>query len=237
MVRFRIAAALVLLAALGAGAARWRLPGAGPEPGRRAGFACDRRACVPVAPAGPAPPGLFQTGEIDLTGDGVPETVRRVGEQVVVIDGGVETWRTPAEWRIADVALGDPDDDGRGEMLLAFRKPDAAGTLRSHPFVVGYREGLYRPLWGGSAVVNPIDEVELGDLDGDGVQELIVIEERGGARDVAVWRWHGWGFSQAGRSPPGAWRDLALVPGGERGRLTLSVGGGGRSTLTPGPSP
>jgi hypothetical protein len=86
---------------------------------------------------------------------------------------------------------------------------------RSHPFIIGYREGAYRILWGGSAVADPIHEVELGDVDGDGVQELVVLEEQGDGRNraVSVWRWHGWGFSLVWRSPPDHYRDLTLVPG------------------------
>lgn len=74
-----------------------------------------------------------------------------------------------------------------------------------------YRAGAYRVLWGGSAVVDPILEVELGDVDGDGVQELIVLEERHAGRTVSIWRWHGWGFSLMWRSPPGSYRDLGVV--------------------------
>jgi poly-gamma-glutamate capsule biosynthesis protein CapA/YwtB (metallophosphatase superfamily) len=184
-------------------------------PPRHVGFTCDARACRPVAmPQTPEEvTGRFWGGEIDLTGDGVPERVRRAGDQVTVYGDGVEVWRSPPEWRVVDLALGDPNDDGRGELLLALWKPDAAGVPRSHPFIVGYRGGIYRTLWGGSAVSEPIHEVELGDVDGDGLQELVVLEEGGDGseRAVAVWRWHGWGFSLIWRSPPGRYRDLALT--------------------------
>ncbi len=199
------------------------------------GFTCDSQAplslgqktrgCYPAEVPQTPKTGLFWAGEIDLTGDGVPERVRRAGEQVIIYRDGVEVWRSPAEWRVTDLALGDPNDDGRGELLLALWKQDTAGVLRSHPFIIGYREGAYRPLWGGSAVSDPIHEVELGDVDGDNVQELIVLEEQGDGLDraVTVWRWHGWGFSLVWRSPLGRYRDLALIPG-EAGRpLTISV--------------
>jgi hypothetical protein len=180
------------------------------------GFACDKDACHPVEIDGAASreAGLVQTGAIDLTGDGTPEQVERTGDQVVVYQDGVEVWRCPPEWQVADLALGDPNDDGRFELLLAFWKPDAAGAPRSHPFIVGYRQGLYRTLWGGSAVSDPIHEVALGDVDGDGAQELVVLEELDGGpeRAVAVWHWHGWGFSLGWRSPGDHYRDLVLVP-------------------------
>ena len=105
------------------------------------------------------------------------------------------------------------NNDGRQEVLLALRKPDHSGVLLSHPYVLGYREGEWRLLWGGSAVSDPIQEVELGDVDGDGLEELVVLEARhdGSGQAVSVWRWHGWGFSQVWRSEAGNFRDLRLV--------------------------
>ena len=193
-------------------------------PPRRFGFACDGQGCDPVEVNQASGGGTFWSGAIDLTGDGTPERVQRSGGQVTVYRDGVQAWQSPPEWRVIDLVLGDPNDDGRGEMLVALWKPDAAGEPRSHPFVIGYREGIYRILWGGSAVSDPIHEVELGDVDGDGVQELVVLEERGDGPDraVTVWRWHGWGFSLIWRSPPGRYRDLVLIPGGS-GRATISV--------------
>ena len=194
-------------------------------PNPRLGFTCGSQACYPVEVPQILETGLFWAGEIDLTGDGVPERVRRAGEQVIIYRDGVEVWRSPQEWRVTDLALGDPNDDGRGELLLALWKQDTAGVLRSHPFIIGYREGVYRPLWGGSAVSDPIHEVELGDVDGDNVQEVIVLEEQGDglARAVTVWRWHGWGFSLIWRSPRGRYRDMSLIPGRAGHPPTISV--------------
>jgi len=199
-------------------------------PPPRLGFTCDNQACYPVEVPQTPKTGLFWAGEIDLTGDGVPERVRRAGEQVIIYHDGVGVWRSPPEWRVTDLALGDPNDDGRGELLLALWKQDTAGVdtagvLCSHPFIIGYREGAYRPLWGGSAVSDPIHEVELGDVDGDNVPELIVLEEQGDGLDraVTVWRWHGWGFSLMWRSPLERYRDLALIPGGAGHPPTICV--------------
>jgi poly-gamma-glutamate capsule biosynthesis protein CapA/YwtB (metallophosphatase superfamily) len=192
-------------------------------PPRRLGSVCDAQTCRPVnVPQAPSP-GLFRAGAIDLTGDGVAEQVRLEEQQVIVYCDGVETWRGLPEWRVVDLALGDPNDDGRSELLLALWKPDAAGVPRSHPFIIGYREGAYRILWGGSAVADPIREVEMGDVDGNGVQELIVLEERGDGCAVTVWRWHGWGFSLMWRSPPGHYRDLALIASGTGSPPIISV--------------
>jgi hypothetical protein len=179
-------------------------------------FSCDGEGCYPVKKAElPAEngAGLFDQGEIDLTGDGVFERVQRFGERVTIYQDSAEVWQSPPEWQVVDLALGDPNDDGRGEVLLAFWKQDEAGVPRSHPFIVGYRGGYYRELWGGSAVDVPIHEVELADVDGDGAQELIVLEETvdGVERAVAIWRWNQWWFNIAWRSPEGVYRDLRLI--------------------------
>lgn len=195
------------------------------QPDDRLAFSCNPQSC---RPAGLLPPpgrsGRFWGGEIDLTGDCLPEKIRRVKEQVIVYGAGAEVWRSDPAWRVVDLALGDPNDDGRWEALLALWKPDETGAPRSHPFIIGFRSGIYRDIWGGSAVVDPIHEVELGDLDGDGRQELIVLEEAAHhGRTISVWDWHGWGFSLRWRSPAGYYRDLVFIPAAAGRPALISV--------------
>jgi poly-gamma-glutamate synthesis protein (capsule biosynthesis protein) len=168
--------------------------------------------------------GLFWSGEIDLTGDGLPEQIQRQAGQVYVYQDGKEAWQTPQDWEVVDLALGDPDSDGRQEMMMAFWRPDHSGMLRSHPFIVGYRGGTYHETWGGSGVSDPILEVELGDVDGDGAQELMVLEKRqSGKQAVTVWDWHGWGFSLKWRSPEGKYEDMRVMPGASAGNDLIRV--------------
>ena len=188
-------------------------------------FACTAEACeaapceLDVPPATP-----FTTGEIDLTGDGISETVHREGTRAWIEENGETVWATADTWEVVDAALGDPNDDGRGELLLAFWRDDAEGVPRSHPFIIGYRKGIYQALWGGSAVSESIHELALGDLDGDGVEELVVLEDAGGdGRTLGLWRWHGWGFSLMWRSEPGAYSGLVLVPSNGSGPGSVSV--------------
>jgi poly-gamma-glutamate synthesis protein (capsule biosynthesis protein) len=176
-------------------------------------FTCQQDNCEPETVDGePAAAGIFWSGTLDLTGDGQPERVRRAAEQVTVYQGADLVWQSPREWQVVDVALGDPNDDGRGELLLALWRPDSAGYLRSQPYIVGHRGGVYKVLWGGRPLVYPIREVELGDVDGDGRQELVVLEEQKETQTVAIWRWQGWSFSLMWRSPPGRYHTLLLVP-------------------------
>jgi poly-gamma-glutamate synthesis protein (capsule biosynthesis protein) len=177
-------------------------------------YTCDQQSGAPTQAVHPWTSGIFRVGEVDLTGDGNSERVQLDWGRVTVTGEGVEPWGSPLEWEVLDLAIGDPNLDGRNELLLSFNKLDENGVYRSHPFIVGYRGGVYQPLWGGSAVSYPILEVELGDVDEDGVPELMVLEEQPGGLDTAVtvWDWHGWGFSLMWRSEPGAFRDLVFIP-------------------------
>ena len=131
-------------------------------------------------------------------------------------------WESPQEWRVSDVALGDPNDDGRGEIMLALQKTDKNGEIASHPFMIGHRGGIYRQVWGGSAVAIPIQEMELGDVDGDGMQELIVLEEqKDGQKTIAVLKWDDWVFRLFWRSVPGQYVDLQVRETGENQQVIV----------------
>lgn len=186
-------------------------------PPPRVGFACDDSGCKPANVPQTEQDGLFYAGQVDLTGDGLSETVRREGERITIYEKGSAVWRSPVTWRVVDAALGDPNDDGRHEVMLAIWQRDEAGYERSQPYILGHRGGDYTLLWGGRPVVDPIRELAVGDVDGDGADELIVIEELadGSAQAVSVWRWTGWTFSLDWRSRYGWYRDLILVEGNQ----------------------
>lgn len=213
------------------GSARLLLPGEAQgelkriqPPAKGLRFGCDQQSCQVVAQVSASGDlsGWQADSLVDLTGDGQPEWVRKVGMRIEIYQDKRLMWSSPPEWQVLDMATGDPNDDGRYEIILAVQKPGVTGKPASHPFIVGYRGGEYRLLWGGSAVSEEIDELNLGDVDGDGVQELVVIErQESGRQTLAVWRWHGWGFSLVWRSRAAWFENLRLTP--EDGKVWLEV--------------
>ena len=188
-------------------------------PARQAVFRCKGLTCTPAD----LPPdlafsgGVFQSGAADLDGDGQPETVTLEGGRLQVRSpGGTLAWESPSAWLVVDAALGDPDWDGRPDLVAIFWKADEDGVLRSHPFLIRQNGGRYEEVWGGSAVSEPIWEVEVADLNGDRRDELVVLAMApdGSGQTLSVWEWHGWGFSQEWRSEPGDYENLRIAPGG-----------------------
>jgi poly-gamma-glutamate synthesis protein (capsule biosynthesis protein) len=182
-------------------------------------YQCEGLVCAEAqAPQGLAfSGGVFEAGAADLDGDGQSETITLEGGRLQVREpNGTLAWESPLCWLVVDAALGDPDWDGRPDLVAIFWKTDEAGVLRSHPFLIRQNGGRYEEVWGGSAVSEPIWEVEVTDLNGDGQDELVVLAMAPGrnGQTLSVWEWHGWGFSQEWRSVPGAFENLRIAPGG-----------------------
>lgn len=198
------------------GSAAWRWDGAQGQPA--------------PPPQGPLP--VHPTSlPADLRGDGVPVWASLDEAGVVTLRDGPDPndpllWRNEEpDWRFTRIAAGDPNDDGRVELMLLLWQPDDEGRLRSQPYLLGWRGGRYRIIWGGSATQEPIQDFALADLDADGRGELVVLE--GGAapgdpgQHVSVWRWHGWGFQLEWRSPAGSWAAVGLADTDGDGRAEI----------------
>jgi hypothetical protein len=166
------------------------------------------------------PGGIFKAGEIDLTGDGLPEQINLSEGIISVHKNGQEIWASDPSWQITDLTLGDPNDDGRYNILAIVWIEDEEGTAFCHPYIFGYRGGSVKLIWGGSAAIYPLQEVLLADIDGDGKQELIVIEavdksykpgSNRGLTVVSVWAWRGWHYSLRWKSDPANYNRLSCA--------------------------
>jgi hypothetical protein len=144
----------------------------------------------------------------------------------------------PSSWAVRAAQPADLNRDGVSECVLLVWRPwqdwpimrwstspspivthrDIAGDS-AHIILVAPYSGAqsYRELWAGSALALPVLQFETGDVNGDGWEELVVLEgtyalgRDGPARDVAVWRWNGFGFALDWRSPTEQLVDLSLA--------------------------
>ena len=153
---------------------------------------------------------------------------------------------SPANWHIAAAALADVTHDGVAEWALLVWRPwrdwpiqrwssvpspiadfhDAAGQS-CHLILLDPQSG--REIWAGSALPAPLLALAVGDVDGDGRNEVVALEgdyvtgRDGPASRVNVWRWNGFGFTLEWRSPPGVFHQLRLTDVGNDGILDIAT--------------
>jgi hypothetical protein len=144
-----------------------------------------------------------------------------VNETVMIHQCGEESrttnWVSPADWQVKEVVRGDLNRDGVEDFgLLVWRpfKPwpidkflPTAGRIATfqniqglscHFILVGWDGEKYRELWAGSALVDPISQLKIVDIDKDGYDELIAIEGKYNSSEsgnLTIWKWQGFGFT------------------------------------------
>jgi len=152
----------------------------------------------------------------------------------------------PADWRVTASALADVTHDGVPEWVLLVWRPWRDWPIQRwlpvpspiagfhdpngdscHLILLDPRDG--REIWAGSALPAPLLAMEVGDVDGDGRDEVVTLEgdyrtgRAGPATRVDVWRWAGFGFTLEWRSPPGVFRQLRLTDALNDGILNIAV--------------
>lgn len=141
---------------------------------------------------------------------------------------------TPDDWSITARAFADAINDGNAEWVLVIWRPwrdwpiqrwtdvlspitdfhDATGHS-CHLVLLDPQDG--REIWAGSALPAPLLALTVGDVDGDGNNEVVTLEgdyaagRDGPATYVDVWRWNGFGFTLEWRSLPGTFYQLLLT--------------------------
>jgi hypothetical protein len=158
--------------------------------------------------------------------------------------GSPEPPPVPADWRVTAAQRADVTGDGRPEWVLLVWRPwrdwpiqrwspapspiadfkNARGES-CHLILLDPTDG--REIWAGSALPAPLVSLVAGDVTGDGHSEVVTLEGRyadpRAATHVDVWRWEGFGFALAWRSPPGTFHHLRLTPLTNDSTLDIAV--------------
>jgi hypothetical protein len=157
-------------------------------------------------------------------------TIHRCSDETQSTD-----WSSPADWQVKEVVSGDLNRDGVEEFgLLVWRpfKPwpidkflPTAGRiadfhnsqgLSCHFILIGWDGEQYRELWAGSALADPISQLQVADIDQDGYGELIEIEGKYDSAEngnLLIWKWQGFGFTLMDRVK-GVFSQYSLIQSG-----------------------
>lgn len=155
-----------------------------------------------------------------------------------------QVWQSPVDWWVGNFVLADSTGDGVTDLNMSVWKSGNYGSskpfwvkkndmrVRNHFFVFDFKDGVMKPLWQSSNLPAPNCEFAFGDVDGDGKQNLVVLEgdysddvmadEGNAAGDgfsharacqghyVAAWQWDEWGFVNVSRGKKGNYKNLRV---------------------------
>jgi hypothetical protein len=165
--------------------------------------------------------GATETESADFNQDGQAECLKLTQERGQITDcQGQVLWSSPEGWQVKQIQVGDLNRDGVPEAVLLVWRPFKSWPIDSflpsggriqefhdrdqmscHVILIGWMRDGYNELWAGSALIQPVTQLRLVDLDGDGEQEMVALEEdydhpeKGGY--LTIWHWEGFGFSLA----------------------------------------
>jgi hypothetical protein len=172
--------------------------------------------------------GRWYTGSVrspvifaDMNADGVAEEVKLVEQQGMVISKGEIIYQSSPDWRVRQIEFADLNRDGSPEAVLLVWRPfkpwpidrllPAPGRINEfhdkngkscHIILVGWKNGVIREAWAGSALADPVISFSIADLNGDGWEDLATIEgdyslsAEDFGKTVKIWEWNGFGFSR-----------------------------------------
>lgn len=170
----------------------------------------------------------------DLDGDSLSECLVFEGQTLQITNcNGHVLWQSPHDWHVSEALIADMNHDGIKEAVLlvwrAFRPWPTdqfmlhGGRIQNHQniegqscqlILIGWQKGAYREIWAGSALANPISNIRAADLDGDGLIELVALENDYDSNNkrgqITVWRWVGFVFSLLNRSES-RWERFAII--------------------------
>jgi poly-gamma-glutamate synthesis protein (capsule biosynthesis protein) len=166
--------------------------------------------------------------QADLDNNLIQETYTLENGRLTIDEDSKTVWQSPDDWWVDNFALADSTNDGISDINLSLWKAGNFGeskpfwveendiSVKNHFFVFDYVNGVVKQIWGSSNLGVPNCEFKIMDIDGDGKNDLIVVEgdysqepECKGSY-VSIWKWNDWGFSNEWRSEKGNFANLEI---------------------------
>lgn len=139
----------------------------------------------------------FQILKLALTGSAV-----KISEMNRIDIKALNPWK---------VQTCDVDGDGRLEVSLGVYKTSRFHpVMAKRPFIYNLHENGISPKWRGSRLSRPFDDYMFSDIDSDGADEILSIEQLAdGTKVVNSYAWKGFGFESIGESK--AYDDILTI--------------------------
>jgi hypothetical protein len=169
-----------------------------------------------------------KTLDIDLNRDGKTESLvlnAKHEPALAIYHGKTKIWSgIPRRWKPWKMTTGDVDGDGKREIILGVRKSTRFLRFEHNClFVWGFDGKVATKKWLGSSLSKPFSDFLLSDIDNDGEDELIALEQkRGGKKCVVVYSWIGFGFGADWQT--GDWK-IAKLQRAEKNKIWLDADG------------
>ncbi len=168
----------------------------------------------------------IETQKTDIDGDGIKERAFIKDNKAYLEKEGKIIWQSDDDFKAENIVLADVDNDNKTDILISLWKvgkygPDLPFWLKkntndwsNHFFVYKWKKDKIKLFWGSSALDAPIKEMAIEDVNGDGKNELIVLEgnynnSRNCYADyLTVWHWNEWSLFNDFISEKGQYSDL-----------------------------